>query len=88
MTPSSTSTPDTDLLTAGDRQSALWRKLRKHLEQRLQDLRKKNDGNLSELATAALRGEIRAIKRMLALDAQDGIKLTYDDYPTYDSTPE
>lgn len=50
-----------------ERQSALWKKLEAYLQERLQTCRKKNDGDLGELETARLRGEIRAIKQLLAV---------------------
>ena len=48
-------------------QSALWIKLASHYKSRLETLRAKNDGHLSELETARLRGEIKAVKHFLAL---------------------
>jgi hypothetical protein len=48
-------------------QSALWIKLAEYYKFRLEVLRAKNDGHLSELDTARLRGEIKAVKHFLAL---------------------
>ena len=59
------------LLDLNDRQSPTWRKLRKHFEARLAELRAKNDNDLSELATAKLRGQIRMVGELLALGDQD-----------------
>ena len=59
------------LLDLSDRQSPTWRKLRKHLEARLDEMRLKNDNDLSELATARLRGAIRTVTELLALGDQD-----------------
>ena len=59
------------LLDLNDRQSPTWRKLRKHFESRLDELRAKNDNDLSELATAKLRGQIRMVGELLALGDQD-----------------
>lgn len=56
------------VLEPGDRQSAVWLKLKKHLEAELQRLRVKNDGNLDEKRTAILRGRIGEIKAILALE--------------------
>lgn len=51
-----------------DYSSATWHLLRKWAEAQLELARKKNDAvQLSEIETAALRGEIRFIKRFLDL---------------------
>ena len=51
-----------------DFQSPTWQHLRKWAEQQLTKAREKNDAvGLSETDTAALRGEIRALKRILDL---------------------
>ncbi len=51
-----------------ERESALWKRLNKHFEERLELCRRKNDSrNLSELDTAFLRGEINQLKVFLAL---------------------
>jgi hypothetical protein len=54
-------------LSEADKASALWLRLKEHLETRLADARKRNDGVQPEADTAALRGEIRALKRIIAL---------------------
>jgi len=57
------------LLDGADRASSTWQKLKKHLEARLHQLRVKNDNDnqkLTEADTAALRGQIAAIKNLLA----------------------
>ncbi len=47
--------------------SSTWLKIEKHLEERLNNLRAKNDNeNLKEHETAAMRGRIAEIKAMLA----------------------
>lgn len=56
------------VIEKNDRQSAVWLKLKKHLEAELDVLRKKNDGNLDEVKTANLRGGIRQLKAILALE--------------------
>ncbi len=55
-------------LTHEERTSALWKKLRDHLEKRLDAHRKENDGNLDERKTARLRGRIAEAKYLLSLD--------------------
>ena len=48
--------------------SDTWHQLRKWTESQLQAARQKNDAvGLSEIETAALRGEIRTLKRILDL---------------------
>jgi hypothetical protein len=53
-------------LTQYELQSAVWVKLREHLERQLQDSRSRNDGDLNEIDTARLRGRIAVIKQILA----------------------
>lgn len=55
-------------LTKNDIASAAWQKVKGHLEQRIDDLRTQNDGALSELDTARLRGRIAECKALLALE--------------------
>ena len=55
-------------LTAFERDSALWQKLLTHYTKRLQELREQNDGNLTELQTARLRGNIAFCREFLALN--------------------
>jgi hypothetical protein len=50
-----------------DRASPLWRRLEGWLASELDNARRRNDATRPELDTAMLRGEIRAIKRFLAL---------------------
>lgn len=59
------------LLDLNDRQSPTWRKLRDHFEQRLQELRAKNDNDLDPIATAKVRGSIKEALYLLALGDQD-----------------
>lgn len=56
------------LLNEFDKQSALWKKLRKHVEERLAAMRARNDSNKDETETARLRGRIAECKRLLSLD--------------------
>ena len=54
-------------LTDGERAHPLWLRLAAHLEQQLINLRGKNDGPLSEMETATLRGNISCLKSIIAL---------------------
>jgi len=47
-------------------QSALWTKLKAHMEDRLQVLREKNDGVLDADQTARVRGKIEQLKELLS----------------------
>ena len=54
-----------------DVNSRTWKELTKYLNQRLATCREKNDNSkLDPLATATLRGEIAAVKDLLALPSQ------------------
>lgn len=56
------------ILDPFERESALWKRLTEHINERLEVCRRKNDSrNLSELDTAFLRGEINQLKSFLAL---------------------
>ena len=50
-----------------ERNSALWFKLNEFMTERIDTLRRKNDGMLDEITTASIRGEIRALKELVAL---------------------
>lgn len=64
--------PERFELSTGERLSPLWMRLKKHLEEQLRRAREKNDAvNLTEAETAALRGEIAAIKKLLKLDREE-----------------
>lgn len=65
-------------LTHSDKASSLWQRLCFHLEDRLVRARQRNDATLSEPETAALRGEIACLKKLLALGA-DRPMLTGDE---------
>ncbi len=54
-------------LTATDINGAVWNKLSKHMESKLLALRIKNDSDMDPVKTAAVRGEIRNLKNLLAL---------------------
>jgi hypothetical protein len=55
------------LLSAMDVQSQTWLKLKAHIEARINSLRAKNDGDLDPIATAKLRGSLRALSNLLTL---------------------
>lgn len=56
-------------LPVHDRQSDLWLRLMKHFGARLEMLRRTNDAaELDERQTAALRGGIAELKRLIALN--------------------
>lgn len=57
-------------ITEDEKESKLWKKLKEHIETRLDLLRKKNDGNLDEFETARLRGRISELKSFFALDKE------------------
>lgn len=63
--------PDELELTEADLASALWLKLRLHLEARLDQHRRKNDNDLDPISTARLRGATAEIKTLLARGVQD-----------------
>ena len=61
-------TDDRFELSDGEKAHPLWRRLRAHLEDELGRLRRRNDDpTQGELETAALRGQIRCLKVIMAL---------------------
>ncbi len=54
-------------LTHPDLQSETWAKLKRHLTERVQVLREKNDGPLDPIQTATVRGQISECTKLLAL---------------------
>lgn len=62
-------TPPTQFrLDANELNSAIWLRLKAHLEEKLKEKRGKNDDPLLDpIMTAALRGHIECIKGILAL---------------------
>jgi hypothetical protein len=54
-------------LTEGEKATPLWHRLKAHLQDRLDAARARNDAILSEPETAALRGEIKALKALIRL---------------------
>lgn len=57
-------------LTDLERGTALWKKLVDHYTERLATLRAQNDTDRSPEDTASIRGEIKEVKRFLALDRE------------------
>lgn len=55
-------------LSQTDIHSALWVRLKSHLENEREKLRKQNDGMLTPEKTAFIRGRIAQIKALLALE--------------------
>jgi hypothetical protein len=70
-------------LTDRDKASDVWLRLRAHLTDRLADARLRNDQVLSEPETAMLRGEIRCLKRLLALGDDRPVLTGDDEAPGY-----
>lgn len=60
----------TPVLSKEDLRSAVWMKLQKHLETRLQALRETNDSDLPAEKTARHRGRIAEVKAMLNLASE------------------
>lgn len=52
-------------ISPGDRANPLWQSLRTQIGKMLWQARIRNDGTLNEVDTAALRGEIRAYRKIL-----------------------
>lgn len=55
------------MLNEADLQTAVWLKLKKHLEERLESLRRKNDSDATETKTSKVRGRIAEVKELLAM---------------------
>lgn len=51
-----------------ERDSDVWKRIREHLETRLETMRRKNDGDLGPEDTAKVRGRIAELKYLLGLD--------------------
>jgi hypothetical protein len=54
-------------LNRDERYSALWKKLTKHLAERIDEARRKNDSDLNEIETATLRGRIKELSYLVSL---------------------
>lgn len=59
--------PESKLLTPSEVNTPVWHKLERYLRRRLEAARERNDGPLTADETAAVRGEIKALKGLLAL---------------------
>lgn len=59
--------PQPFVLTNSERQSGLWMRLETHFKDRVERLRKQNDGDLNEIQTAKLRGQIATFEALLLL---------------------
>ena len=57
-------------LTKQERSDPLWLKLKAEYESRLAQLRKDNDKDMSEAATANLRGRIAELRRIIDMGAE------------------
>lgn len=55
------------ILTPAEVNTPVWNKLERHLRRRLEAARERNDGELTPEQTALVRGEIKALKGLLAL---------------------
>lgn len=55
-------------LTPTEVDSALWKKLKAHIEKRLDVMRKQNDGDMSAEETSRLRGKIGFAKEILGVE--------------------
>lgn len=65
-------------LSAHERHSELWKRLKKHFEARLDAHRRNNDEPASEERTARLRGRIAEMKYIVGLD-QDTLPVDDED---------
>lgn len=61
-------TPKQFELTQAERESHLWKKLMKHFEQRIANMRAQNDSDLDERTTARVRGRIAEVRDLMNLD--------------------
>lgn len=77
-TPAPTATADIGRLELG---SETWFYVKRYAESEIARLRERNDGALDEIATATLRGQVKALKRMIALGnpKADKRRLSVDD---------
>lgn len=54
-----------------EQRSAVWLKLQQHIQDRLDQLRQQNDGDLDPIATARIRGRVAMAKEILDLGQPD-----------------
>lgn len=57
-------------LTAADKASACWARLKDELAKRLHNARCRNDGDLNEIQTANLRGRIKELESIIAFEKE------------------
>jgi hypothetical protein len=55
-------------LTPQDKASAVWPKLLDFMKQQRETLRRTNDGPLSEMETAGVRGQIKQLSLLIDMD--------------------
>ena len=55
-------------LTPLERQDPVWGRIRVEIENRIQQLRRENDQDLTETRTAHIRGKVAALTALLAID--------------------
>lgn len=68
-----------EILNDADRQSAVYKKIKKYLEERHETLRKQNDNPKNDVVdTAFIRGRIREISRLLGEAEPKEIKTKRD----------
>ena len=63
-------------LTAQERDSALWKRLKAEVEHEIDIMRRQNDGDKSAEETAKLRGKIAQAKRFLGYEGTPDVKPT------------
>lgn len=56
-----------NILSQDEVNTSIWRKIERHLTERLNAARLRNDGPLDPAETAQTRGEIKALKGLLSL---------------------
>jgi len=54
-----------------EKNSPVWLKLKKHYDERLAELRAKNDSNITQEQTLHLRGQIAEVKYLLDLGKEE-----------------
>lgn len=73
------------ILNSAEKQTALWAKIKAHLESRLETCRKQNDGDADATQTAKMRGRILEIKGFLALEnTPPGLTRGVDESPPFE----
>lgn len=66
-------------LSEHESQTAVWLKLEAYFKEQLESLRCQNDGDLSELDTARLRGKLSLLKTILSVaEKQEAVQAEAD----------